>query len=78
MKQKDLLKITAETYSKTETHAIRVYRKLTYENYVIWVKMIDLQKRLCHGSLCRVATKKKVFDVQNTLLKSKSKKTKEK
>ena len=39
-------KITAETYSKTETHTIRVYRKFTDEDCVIWVKPIDLQKRL--------------------------------
>ena len=26
--------------------------------YVIWVKMIDLQKRLCHGNVCHVAMKK--------------------
>ena len=39
-------KITAETYSKTETHTIRVYRNFTDEDCVIWVKPIDLQKRL--------------------------------
>ena len=26
--------------------------------YVIWVKMIDLQKRLCHRNVCHVALKK--------------------
>ena len=30
-------KFTAETYSKTKTHTIRICRKLTDENYVIWV-----------------------------------------
>ena len=44
-------KITAETYSKTKTHAIRVCRKLTNEDCFIRVKMIDLQKRLCHRNL---------------------------
>ena len=44
-------KITAETYSKTETHTVSVYRKFADEDYVIWVKMIDLRKRLCHRNL---------------------------
>ena len=30
-------KFTAETYSKAKTHTIRVCRKLTGEDYVIWV-----------------------------------------
>ena len=49
---------TAEIYSKTKTHTIRVNKKFTDEDYVIWVKMIDLQKRLCHQKLCPVAMKK--------------------
>ena len=65
-------KVTAETYFKTETHTLRVYRKLTDEDYVMWVKTIDLQKHLCHRNLCHVAIKK-LFVVQNTLLKNKSK-----
>ena len=28
-------KITAETYSKTKTHTICVYKKTTHEDYVI-------------------------------------------
>ena len=51
-------KITAETYSKSETHTIRVCRKFTDEHYVIWVKMIDSKKRLCHRNLYHVAMKK--------------------
>ena len=51
-------KITAETYSKTETNTIHVYRKFTNEHYAIWVKMVDLQKGLCHRNLCNVALKK--------------------
>ena len=50
-------KITAETYSKTKIHTILVCRKLTDEDYIIWVKMIDLQKHLCHRNLCHVAMK---------------------
>ena len=41
-------KITVKTYSETKLHTIRVYRKFTDENYVIWVKLIDKQKRFCH------------------------------
>ena len=72
-------KITVETYSETKNHTIRVYKKSTDKNYVILVKMIDLQKRLYHQNLCHLATKKiKVSAVQNTLLNSKSKNTKAK
>ena len=49
--------ITAETYSETETHTICVCRIFTDE-YVIWVKTIDLEKRLCHQNLCHVMMKK--------------------
>ena len=51
-------KNTVRTYIKNKIHTIRVYRKFTDKNYIRWVKMIDLQKRLCHRNLCRVATKK--------------------
>ena len=51
-------KITAGTYSNNKANVIRVYRKLTGEDYVIWEKMIDLKKCLCHRSLCYVAMKK--------------------
>ena len=51
-------KITAETYSKSETHTIRVCRKFAHGHYVIWVKMIDSKKRLCHRNLYHVAMKK--------------------
>ena len=72
-------KITVETYSETKIHTICVYKKSTDKNYVILVKMIDLQKRLYHQNLCPLATKKiKVSAVQNTLLNSKSKNTKAK
>ena len=50
-------RITAETYSKTKTHTICIYKKFTDKDYVIWVKMFDLQKRLCHQNLCYVAMK---------------------
>ena len=41
------IKITAETYSKTETRVyekIRVCKKIADEDYVMWVKMIDLKE----------------------------------
>ena len=51
-------KITAEKYSDNKIHTIRLCRKCTDEDYGIWVKMIDLQKLLCHRKLCHVAMKK--------------------
>ena len=48
-------KITAERYFKNKTHIVCAYRKLTDEDYVIWVKMIDLQNYLHHQNLCHVA-----------------------
>ena len=51
-------KITTETYSNTKTHTIRVCRKLADEDYVISIKMIDLQNHLCHQNLWYVAMKK--------------------
>ena len=51
-------KITAEKYSGNKIHTICLCRKCTDEDYVIWVKMIDLQKLLCHRKLCHVAMKK--------------------
>ena len=51
-------KITAEKYSDNKIHTIRLCRKCADEDYVIWVKMIDLQKLLCHRKLCHVAMKK--------------------
>ena len=40
-----------EKYSDKQTQTICVYRKFTDEDYAIWVKMIDLQKRSCHRNL---------------------------
>ena len=51
-------KITAKKYSDNKIHTIYVYRKFTDEDYVIWVKMIDIQNRLCHRNLCHAAMKK--------------------
>ena len=51
-------KITTKIYSKNKTHTICVHKKLTDEDYVIWVKMIDLQNYLHHRNLCHVAMKK--------------------
>ena len=50
-------KITAKIYSKNKTHTICVHKKLTDEDFVIWVKMIDLQNYLHHRHLCHVAMK---------------------
>ena len=41
-------KITAKIYSKNKTHTICVHKKLTDEDFVIWVKIIDLQNYLHH------------------------------
>ena len=72
-------KVTAETYFKTETHTLRVYRKLTDEDYVVWVKTIDLQKHLCHRNLCHVAIKKvKTFCGAKHLTKEQVKKFRKK
>ena len=49
---------TVRTYIKNKIHTIRVNRKFTDKNFIIWVKIIDLQKRLCDRNLCHVATKK--------------------
>ena len=46
-------KITVKTYIKNKIHTLRVYRKFTDKNYAIWVKMIDLQIRLCHRNLTK-------------------------
>ena len=48
-------KKNAERYFKNKTHIVCAYRKLTDEDYVIWVKMIDLQNYLHHQNLCHVA-----------------------
>ena len=61
MKQKDLLgkqRLLLKLYSETKTHAIRVCRKFTDEDYVIWLKMSGLQKGLGHSNLCHVAIEK--------------------
>ena len=50
--------IAVEKYSENKIHAICVNKKGAYDLYVIWVKMIDLQKRLDHLNLCYAATKK--------------------
>ena len=49
--------IAVEKYSENKIHAICVNKKGAYDLYVIWVKMIDLQKRLDHLNLCYAATK---------------------
>ena len=52
-------KVTLKTYSKNKIHTICVKKRVTNDFYVIWAKIIDLQKRLVHRNLCHVAMKKK-------------------
>ena len=51
-------KNTAEIYAKNKIHTIRVSKKGANDPYIIWVKMIDLQKGLVHQNLCYAAMKK--------------------
>ena len=48
-------KITVKSYTKNKIHIICVIKWGTDDFYVIWVKMIDWQKRLVHRNLCHVA-----------------------
>ena len=41
-------KITTKIFSKNKTHTICGHKNFTDEDYVIWVKMIDLQNYLHH------------------------------
>ena len=50
--------ITIKTYTKNKIRTIGVNNRGTNDLYVIWLKMIDLQKRLGHQNLCHVAMKK--------------------
>ena len=52
-------KTTAEKYSENTIHILCVYKKLTDEFSVIWVSMIDLEKRLDLQSLCCLTTAKR-------------------
>ena len=52
-------KVTLKTYFKNKIHTICVKKRVTNDFYVIWAKIIDLQKRLVHRNLCHVAMKKK-------------------
>ena len=51
-------KITTKIFSKNKTHTICGHKNFTDEDYVIWVKMIDLQNYLHHQNLCHVAMTK--------------------
>ena len=71
--------ITMRTCTKNKIRTICVNKRGTNDLYVIWLKMMDLQKRLGHRNLCHVAIKKIIaFAEQNILLKNKPKNTKEK
>ena len=48
-------KITDEKYSENKIHTLCVHRKFADEDYVIWVKMNDLQKILNLQNLCHLA-----------------------
>ena len=67
-------KITTKIFSKNKTHTICGHKNFTDEDYVIWVKMIDLQNYLHHQNLCHVAmTKIKSYCGPKALLKNRSK-----
>ena len=51
-------KITTKIFSKNKTHTICGHKNFTDEDYVIWVKMIDLQNYLHHRNLCHVVMTK--------------------
>ena len=51
-------KVTAGKYSKNKIHTLCVYRKFTGKDYVIWVKISDLQENLDLLNLCHLAWKK--------------------
>ena len=72
-------KTTVKTYTNNRTHTICAKKRGTNDFYVIWVKLIDLQKPLFRWNLCYAAMKKiKSYCKKNILLKNKSKNTKEK
>ena len=48
-------KITARKYSENKIHTICVYKNITGKDYVIWVKMIDLQENLDLRNLCHLS-----------------------
>ena len=51
-------KTTAEIYVENKTHAICKYRRFTDWYSVMWVKMIDVQKKLGYKNLGQVEMKK--------------------
>ena len=51
-------KITAEKYSENKIHTLCVYRKFTGKDFVMSVKMSDLQENLDLQNLCHLASKK--------------------
>ena len=51
-------KVTAETYTENKTHTRCIYKKGSKDLYLIWVKMIDIQKETGHKNVCHVVMKK--------------------
>ena len=51
-------KVTAETQTESKTHTSCIYKKGSEDLYVIWVKMIDIQKETGHKNVCHVVMKK--------------------
>ena len=50
-------KITAEKYSENKIHTLYVHRKFTGKDYVIWVRMSDLQENLDLRNLSHLVLK---------------------
>ena len=50
-------KITAEKYSENKIHTLCVHRKCTGKDYVIWVRMSDLQENLDLRNLSHLVLK---------------------
>ena len=50
-------KITAEKYSENKIHTLYVHRKFTGKDYVIWVRMSDLQENLDLRNLSHLVSK---------------------
>ena len=49
---------TAEKYSENKIDTLCVHRKFSSQDYVIWMKVSDLQENLHLLDLCHLASKK--------------------
>ena len=50
-------KLAVEKYSENKIHTLCVYKKSTGKDYVIWMKMYDLQENLDLQNICHLASK---------------------